>query len=128
MREVHVTTVGEAHYHNTVGFGNNYLMRIAANRAFIANVKQVLRIPIYGQDELGGSQENQESNGVGGPHPSNAVEKLYQEHKMTFETIKERLYEKYPETKGASSFKDLNKFPRVLKELTEALINKPKKQ
>ena len=144
MFPITVTTVGEAHFHNTLGFGKNYLARMSANRAFIANVKQTLRIPIYGKDELGGNNNNQEhgeyasggpesaspapSGFTPSPQPWAAVKDFYEKHGHSFDNIKTRLYEKYPETVNCKSFKDLSKFPKVLQSLKQSLDQKLKEK
>ena len=118
-------TVGEAHYFNTMNFGQQYLVRMAANRAFIANVRHFLRIPILGSDELGGDSGGN-GNPASGPQLWNSVKDMYESQGHKFEDLKDKLYNIYPETKGATSFQDLAKWPEVLKFMVESL-KKPKK-
>ena len=119
-----VSTTGEAHYHNTTGFGRNYLVRISANRALVANVRLFLNIPITGQDELSGDENFKGgAGGASSPLLSAAVEKLYLGKGLSFEKIREKLYKTYPETSGATSFEDLNKYPKVLQSMTDAIQN-----
>lgn len=129
---IEVTTCGEAHYHNTFSFGQNYLARMAANRAFIANVKEVCRIQIYGKDELGGdSSGNPKTNDLDNPGTFllwEMVEKKYDEMGLKWDQVGPKIHEGYPETKGCSSFKELSRFENVLKAVLRSLKEHEKKK
>lgn len=53
-----------AHYNNTNGFGRNYLLEMATNRAFCRCVRNFLNINIVSKEELGANNEEASSEPV----------------------------------------------------------------
>lgn len=104
-----VTTQGEAHQFSTRGFGRDYLARMACNRAFIANVKLFLDIPVYGSDEINTPEKpSQKSYSL----KSQEIISLCNQAGIPFDELKERankLKNMPPQLVGINSFGDLDK-------------------
>lgn len=91
MQPVKFSALADAHFENTSGFGNKFLMAIAENRAFIRAVRNFLRINIVGQDEIDPKKKNEiieESQPV---NPANVLNRVMSEVGLTFQTIKAKL-------------------------------------
>ncbi len=109
--------IGDATQENTNGFGRKFLGPIAENRAFVRNVRNFLRIPILGKDEVDGVSTTNE------PEPESASEnkekdvkqlraelaKLIKKTKISFEMIKEKLVSENVD--GAADYVDVNSLP-----------------
>lgn len=95
----------DATINNTTGFGQQYLTAIALNRSFVRCVRNYLRIPVLGFDEIGPNNtgapiknpkiqetqtEQEEKPDNYGLLPQNRVEKIADEMGYSFERIKSR--------------------------------------
>jgi hypothetical protein len=94
--EIEFSSLADAHIENTKDFAKNFLMAIAENRAFIRCVRNFLKINIVGNEEMGKSTTNEDSNQVlceSSPQSSKPIALLKQtmtEYNISFEQIKER--------------------------------------
>jgi hypothetical protein len=96
MQEVSFSALADAHLDNTKDFAKNFLMAIAENRAFIRAVRSFLKINIVGNDEMGKTTHvdvELEPNTLI-TQPIALLEKTMEEHKISFEQIKERAVQK----------------------------------
>jgi len=92
MQFVKFSALADAHFENTSGFGNKFLMAIAENRAFIRAVRNFLRINIVGQDEIDPKKKNEiieESSQS--TNPVSVLNKVMTEVGLNFDTIKLKL-------------------------------------
>jgi hypothetical protein len=93
MEPVKFSALADAHFENTSGFGNKFLMAIAENRAFIRAVRNFLRINIVGQDEIDSKKKNEIIEESQPTNPANVLNKVMCEVGLTFEIIKNKLLE-----------------------------------
>lgn len=106
--------IGDATQENTTGFGRKFLGPIAENRAFVRAVRNFLRIPILGKDEVDGvpaaaSQEAPVPKTNDISKLQKELAKLMKEKKVSFEMIKEKLAaENVP---GSNEFVDIESLP-----------------
>jgi len=91
MLPVKFSALADAHFNNTSGFGNKFLMAIAENRAFIRAVRNFLRINIVGQDEIDPKKKNEIIEESKPTNPSNILNKIMSEAGLSFEVIKNKL-------------------------------------
>lgn len=91
MLPVKFSALADAHFENTSGFGNKFLMAIAENRAFIRSVRNFLRINIVGQDEIDPKKKNEIIEESQPTNPSSVLNKVMSEVGLTFEVIKSKL-------------------------------------
>lgn len=91
MLPVKFSALADAHFENTSGFGNKFLMAIAENRAFIRAVRNFLRINIVGQDEIDPKKKNEVIEESQPTNPANVLNKVMLEVGLNFETIKAKL-------------------------------------
>jgi hypothetical protein len=91
MLPVKFSALADAHFENTSGFGNKFLMAIAENRAFIRAVRNFLRINIVGQDEIDPKKKNEVIEESQPANPANVLNKVMSEVGLNFETIKAKL-------------------------------------
>lgn len=91
MLPVKFSALADAHFDNTSGFGNKFLMAIAENRAFIRAVRNFLRINIVGQDEIDPKKKNEIIEESQPTNPANVLTKVMLEVGLNFETIKSKL-------------------------------------
>ena len=128
MQEVSFSALADAHLDNTKDFAKNFLMAIAENRAFIRAVRSFLKINIVGNDEMGKTTHvdvELEPNTLI-TQPIALLEKTMEEHKISFEQIKERAIQKNMD--GAdkwSSIKDIS--PLSMFTIISGIKNKNKK-
>jgi hypothetical protein len=128
MQEVSFSALADAHLDNTKDFAKNFLMAIAENRAFIRAVRSFLKINIVGNDEMGKTTHvdaDLEPNTLI-TQPVALLEKTMEEHKISFEQIKERAIQKNMD--GAdkwSSIKDIS--PLSMFTIISGIKNKNKK-
>lgn len=128
MQEVSFSALADAHLDNTKDFAKNFLMAIAENRAFIRAVRSFLKINIVGNDEMGKTTHidvELEPNTLI-TQPIALLEKTMEEHKISFEQIKERAIQKSMD--GAdkwSSIKDIS--PLSMFTIISGIKNKNKK-
>lgn len=88
-KEIIFSGCGDAHPRNTNFMGKNYLTAFAENRSFIRCVRNFLRINILGQEELGAEiEESSKTDEV-----DNVLQKIMNEHGISFEKVKNRLIE-----------------------------------
>ena len=102
--------VGDASPQNTNGFGRKFLGPIAENRAFVRTVRNFLRIPVLGSDEIAPNMEDQTETKSAQDPLLARLESLMELKKVSFEMIKNRLIKE--KTEGAENFtsvKDLSK-------------------
>lgn len=94
---VEFSALADAHYQNTSGFGNKFLMAIAENRAFVRAVRNFLRINITGQDEIDPSSKNKnDSHTEDESQPTNPaalLNKTMAAARLTLDAIKAKLIE-----------------------------------
>lgn len=116
--------IGDANINNTKGFGMNFLGPIAENRSFVRAVRNFLRIPILGKDEVDGSLvEQTDSAPPSNNKPIAELEKLMENKKVTFEVIKNKLVKEGID--GADSFSGISDLPKnVIFNLIERLQKK----
>jgi hypothetical protein len=91
MSAVKFSALADAHFENTSGFGNKFLMAIAENRAFIRAVRNFLRINIVGQDEIDPKKKNETIEESQPTNPANVLNKVMSEVGLTFDVIKQKL-------------------------------------
>jgi hypothetical protein len=91
MIPVKFSALADAHFENTSGFGNKFLMAIAENRAFIRAVRNFLRINIVGQDEIDPKKKNEIIEESQPTNPASVLNKVMSEVGLSFETIKAKL-------------------------------------
>jgi hypothetical protein len=91
MLPVKFSALADAHFENTSGFGNKFLMAISENRAFIRAVRNFLRINIVGQDEIDPKKKNEIIEESQPTNPSNVLNKVMLEVGLSFEVIKSKL-------------------------------------
>ena len=91
MSAVKFSALADAHFENTSGFGNKFLMAIAENRAFIRAVSNFLRINIVGQDEIDPKKKNEIMEESQPTNPSSVLNKVMLEVGLNFDTIKAKL-------------------------------------
>lgn len=91
MLPVNFSALADAHFENTSGFGNKFLMAIAENRAFVRSVRNFLRINIVGQDEIDPKKKNEIIEESQPTNPANVLNKVMLEVGLNFETIKAKL-------------------------------------
>jgi hypothetical protein len=110
MQEVKFSALADAHFENTSGFGNKFLMAIAENRAFIRAVRNFLRINIVGQDEIDPKKKNETIDESQPTNPANVLSKVMSEVGLNFETIKTKLIsENHSEAIEWNSISDIPK-------------------
>ncbi len=114
-KDILFESMADASNQNTNSFAKIYLTAIAENRAFVRNVRNMLRIPIIGQDEIGASNANEEeTNGT----PNNEdmskhlenLKTLMQEKGIEFDKVKARLI--ISGVEGAENFKSVLDLPK----------------
>lgn len=110
MEPVKFSALADAHFENTSGFGNKFLMAIAENRAFIRAVRNFLRINIVGQDEIDPKKKNEIIEESQPTNPANVLNKVMSEVGLSFETIKIKLIaENDEEAAGWNEISDIPK-------------------
>jgi hypothetical protein len=110
MSIVKFSALADAHFENTSGFGNKFLMAIAENRAFIRAVRNFLRINIVGQDEIDPKKKNETIEESQPTNPANVLNKVMQEVGLNFETIKAKLISENDEE--ANSWNTVSDIPK----------------
>jgi hypothetical protein len=130
QRCIKFSALADAHHGNCSGFGNNFLMAIAENRAFVRAVRNFLRINIVGQDEVDsskkGSKNEDTSHSDGPPKPVNILSKAMQEAGLSFESIKSKLITEGNEL--ASTWESAADIPtKTIFEIIERIKKKNKK-
>lgn len=110
MQSVRFSALADAHFENTSGFGNKFLMAIAENRAFIRAVRNFLRINIVGQDEIDPKKKNEIIEESQPTNPSNVLNKVMSEVGLNFETIKAKLISENDE--DAFGWSDVSDIPK----------------
>jgi hypothetical protein len=91
MLPIKFSALADAHFENTSGFGNKFLMAIAENRAFIRAVRNFLRINIVGQDEIDPKKKSEIIEESQPTNPSSVLNKVMLEVGLSFEVIKSKL-------------------------------------
>lgn len=91
MVPVSFSALADAHFDNTSGFGNKFLMAIAENRAFVRAVRNFLRINIVGQDEIDPRKKNEIIEESQPTNPANVLNKVMLEVGLSFDAIKAKL-------------------------------------
>ena len=110
MQPVKFSALADAHFENTSGFGNKFLMAIAENRAFIRAVRNFLRINIVGQDEIDPKKKNEIIEESQPTNPSNVLNKVMSEVGLNFETIKSKLIAENDQ--DAAVWNDISDIPK----------------
>lgn len=110
MQSVKFSALADAHFENTSGFGNKFLMAIAENRAFIRAVRNFLRINIVGQDEIDPKKKNEIIEESQPTNPASVLNKVMSEVGLSFETIKAKLVAENDE--DAAAWSDISDIPK----------------
>lgn len=110
MLPVKFSALADAHFENTSGFGNKFLMAIAENRAFIRAVRNFLRINIVGQDEIDPKKKNEVIEESQPTNPANVLNKVMSEVGLNFETIKAKLISENDE--DAANWNSISDVPK----------------
>ena len=107
--------IGDATPDNTKSFARYYLGPIAENRAFTRCVRQFLRIPVLGAEELGDvkmeNESNQQSNNSNLLDPVNTLLKIIENKGKTPEKFLKRCVEIW-KIEGSENWKTLNDIPK----------------
>jgi len=110
MQSVKFSALADAHFENTSGFGNKFLMAISENRAFIRAVRNFLRINIVGQDEIDPKKKNEMIEESQPTNPASVLNKVMSEVGLNFEVIKNKLIAEHDEeASGWDSISDIPK-------------------
>lgn len=120
-RFITFSAIGDAHHHNNTNYlTKNYLGPTAENRAFVRCVRNFLKIPILGQDEIGGPELPEEV-------PTNLLTETMKKYGVPFEKLREKLIEEKYE--GAENLKTVDDLPRSKQfELITRIKNKAAEQ
>lgn len=110
MLSIKFSALADAHFENTSGFGNKFLMAIAENRAFIRAVRNFLRINIVGQDEIDPKKKNEIIEESQPTNPANVLNKVMLEVGLTFDIIKSKLLEENDQE--ANSWNSISDIPK----------------
>jgi hypothetical protein len=107
-QEVSFSALADAHLDNTKDFAKNFLMAIAENRAFIRAVRSFLKINIVGNDEMGKTThvDTEIESSVTATQPIALLQKTMDEHKITFEQVKNGAVQK--KMTGAENWNNLD--------------------
>jgi hypothetical protein len=127
-KEVSFSALADAHLDNTKDFAKNFLMAIAENRAFIRAVRSFLKINIVGNDEMGKTThvDTEIESNILMTQPIALLQKTMDEHKISFEQIKERAVEKKME--NSENWKSINDIsPLCMFTIISGIKNKNKK-
>lgn len=108
-QEVIFSGIGDAHPNNTTSFTRQYLGPMAENRAFVRAVRNFLKVPILGQEEIPTTNGNS-SAPESSDDSDNILSLVMREHSIPFEKIKARLVE--DKVEGADSFTVVSDIPR----------------
>lgn len=116
-----------AHAGNTNGFGQNYLVEMAENRAFCRNVRRFLQINIVSQEELGETPKTKAKTTEQDPNsPNGILESSMKTKGISFETVKKALIDENVE--GAADFETVWDIPKAkCAKLIERIKNYKKK-
>lgn len=126
MLPIKFSALADAHFENTSGFGNKFLMAIAENRAFIRAVRNFLRINIVGQDEIDPKKKNEVIEESQPTNPANVLNKVMLEVGLNFDTIKAKLISENDE--DASDWNSISDIPKKrIFEIIERIKRKNKK-
>ena len=101
--------IGDANFNNTKGFGRLFLGPVAENRAFVRAVRNFLRIPVLGSDEVSGVVEDESDETASVKRIVKQLEKLMSDKNVSFEMIKSKLVKEG--VKGASEFHLVSDLP-----------------
>jgi len=110
MLPVKYSALADAHFENTSGFGNKFLMAIAENRAFIRAVRNFLRINIVGQDEIDPKKKNEIIEESQPTNPANVLLKVMSEVGLSFDIIKNKLISE--NDTDAQDWNDISDIPK----------------
>ena len=110
MLPIRFSALADAHFENTSGFGNKFLMAIAENRAFIRAVRNFLRINIVGQDEIDPKKKNEIIEESQPTNPANVLNKVMVEVGLNFDIIKNKLLEENDQE--ANSWNSISDIPK----------------
>jgi len=126
--DVSFSALADAHLDNTKDFAKNFLMAIAENRAFIRAVRSFLKINIVGNDEMGKTTHIDaeiEPSSIA-IQPIALLQKTMDEHKISFEQIKERAVQKNMD--GANNWSEIKDIPPLsMFTIISGIKNKNKK-
>lgn len=116
--------IGDATIENCTGFGKLFLGPIAENRAFIRAVRNFLRIPIIGKEELNNETLIQEPNNTNGKDKIlKELDNLMKSKGVSFQLVKDKLTKE--NILGAERFNSINDLPKdVIFNLIERLQKK----
>lgn len=106
-QEVTFTDGADATPDNTNVLGRTYMTTIALNRAFVRAVRNFLKIPIIGSDELGGPTSHVDTDSS----ETSLLKETMKNYGVPFEVIKKKLIEEG--FKNAENINDLDDIPRV---------------
>jgi hypothetical protein len=126
--EVSFSALADAHLDNTKDFAKNFLMAIAENRAFVRAVRSFLKINIVGNDEMGKTThvDTEVESSVTATQPIALLQKTMDEHKITFEQVKNGAIQK--NMGGAENWNSLEDIPPLsMFTIISGIKNKNKK-
>jgi hypothetical protein len=125
-REVTYSDSACAHYNNTKGFGRQYLVEIATNRALARTVRNFLNINIVSKEELGIAEETAQTNG-NNLSPISILKQKMEERKISFDKLVESAKKKNVE--GSETWKKLEDIsPRHIFTILSLMAEKEEKQ
>jgi hypothetical protein len=122
------SALADAHLDNTKDFAKNFLMAIAENRAFVRAVRSFLKINIVGNDEMGKTThvDIETELTVTATQPIALLQKTMEEHKITFDQVKNGAIQKKMENaENWSKIEDLS--PLAMFTIISGIKNKNKK-
>lgn len=128
--EIHVFEDGaDATKENTFSWYGSYLSAAATNRAFVRTVRNYLRIPVVGSDEVGPSKDgffyNESATSDDGYKRPTLLERAASDLGWSFDDVKERCVKK--KTDGAKDWKGFEDIPARVSFKLLAEIKKLKK-
>ena len=127
-QEVSFSALADAHLDNTKDFAKNFLMAIAENRAFVRAVRSFLKINIVGNDEMGKTThvDTETESSVTATQPIALLQKTMDEHKITFEQVKNGAIQK--QMTGSENWNSLEDIsPLSMFTIISGIKNKNKK-
>ena len=120
----------DASTQNTSGFGKIFLTTICGNRAFVRCVRNFLKIPILGSDEVSENNNPPEEQPDSVPviTPIDVLKNLLEEEKYSFDKLKEQMVKKAPSEDEKTKVLSYNSINDIPKPVIFDLIGKIKKR
>ena len=97
---------------NTSGFGRNYLVELASNRAFCRAIRSFLNINIVSREEISGNKNDiHEPEPPQDDLPYQLLDKLMKEKGLNFDRIKKKCV--LENVTGAENFNSIKDIPKA---------------